>query len=330
MKAIVQRRYGRPADVLAFESVPDPEVGPDDVLVKVEAAAVNPAEWHIVRGQPYVARLSLGLRQPEDHGPGSDVAGRIEAVGGNVTRLKVGDAVFGCLFDDGRAGFAQYVSAPHNRFQKLPSTMTASEAAAIPVAGLTALQALRTHGGVTPDQRVLIVGASGGVGGYAVQIAKSMGAHVTGVCSEASAEYVRSLGADDVMAYTSTDYTDPATAAEPYDLIIQLGGTKTASSFLGVLDDNGTILMLGGEGGGKWLGPIARVVGGFVRFLLVKPRLAVFTAQVEAEDLAYLAHLAETGRLRTTIDRTYELSDAAEAIEYVEQGHTRGKVVLTV
>ncbi len=320
MKAIVQDVYGAP-DVLELRDIDQPVVTDDDVLVRVHAAAVNPADWHIIRGRPYIARMAFGLLKPKEKGRGSDVAGHVEAIGKNVKQLQPGDEVFGCC----KGAFAEYVCAGENSFVPKPSGLTFEQAAAIPVAGLTALQALRDVGKVQPGQKVLINGAAGGVGTFAVQIAKSFGAEVTGVCSTRNVDMVRSIGADHVIDYTQEDFTQ---RGERYDLILD-NVDRSLSDCRRALTPEGTLVPIGGTAG-RWIDGLGRVVKARVLSAFVRQRLAPFLAHVKNEDLVVLKELIEAGKVTPVIDRTYPLSETPEAIRYLEEGHARGKVVITV
>ena len=256
MKAIVYKRYG-PPDVVELREIEKPTPGEGDVLVRVRAASVNPYDWHFLRGEPYVMRMESGLRRPKTNGLGVDVAGEVEAVGDGVTRLRAGDAVFGGVAGSGWGSFGEYVCAPEAWLEKKPAKLSFEQAASVPLAGITALQGLRDWGGLEQGQDVLIIGASGGVGTLAVQIAKSMGVHVAGVCSTRNVELVRSLGAAHVIDYTREDFTE---TAQRYDVIFQLVGTLAASSCRRALTPKGTLVMSSGSGGGRWLGPIGRIV----------------------------------------------------------------------
>jgi NADPH:quinone reductase-like Zn-dependent oxidoreductase len=319
MKAIVFRRYGSP-DVLELADVDLPVVADDGVLVRVRAASVNALDWHRMRGEPLVGRLGDGLRRPKDSALGVDVAGHVEAVGRNVTELRPGDEVFGA-----RTGaFAEYVSG--RTFVPKPAGLTFEEAAAIPVAATTALQGLRDRGALQPGQRVLINGASGGVGTFAVQIARALGAKVTAVCSTSNVELVRSLGADRVIDYTREDFTR---SGERYDLILDVAGTRPLLACRRVLTPHGTLVVVGGPGG-RWLSPADRLVKAAVLSKFVSQRLVPFLAHITREDLLVLKELVETGKVTPVIDRTYPLREVPEAIRYLETMRARGKVVITV
>jgi NADPH:quinone reductase-like Zn-dependent oxidoreductase len=324
MKAIVRRQYGSP-DVLALQDVDQPRVNDDEVLVRVHAASANPRDWHLMRGSPYFVRaVGYGLRAPRHRGLGSDIAGVVEAVGKNVTRFRPGDAVFG---DVSTAGFAEYVSAAAEVLSPKPANLTFEQAAAVPLAGLTALQGLRDCGRLQPAQKVLIVGAAGGVGTFAVQIARALGAEVTGVCSTRNVELVRSLGADHVIDYTAQDFTR---TGQQYDLILQLAGTLSAMDCRRALTAGGTLVLCSGDSKNRWLGPIGRILTAVAASRFVSQRIVVLDTKARAQDLQCLTELIEAGTVTPVIDRTYPLQDAAAAIRYLETGHVRGKVVLSV
>ena len=321
MKAITYHRYGSP-DVLEFQEVDEPVAKDDEVLVRVRAVSVNPRDWHFMRGLPYVVR-PFGLRSPKDGVLGSDVAGQIEAVGRNVTRFRPGDEVFADVLT---GGFAEYTGVSEDFLGLKPANLTFEQAAAVPLAALTALQGLRDHGRIRPGQKVLIIGASGGVGTFAVQIAKSFGADVTGVCSTRNLDMVRSLGADHVIDYTQEDFTQ---RGQKYDLILQLAGTRSPSDCRRALTPKGTLLLSSGESSGRWIGPIGRIIKALVLSPFVSQRLAPFEAKRSREDLQILKELIEAGKVTPVIDRTYSLSEVPEAIRHLEEGHARGKIVIT-
>lgn len=321
MKAIVYCDYGS-SDVLKLEDIEKPAPGDDQVLVKVRAASVNPLDWHYMRGTPYIMRLDGGLRKPKDTRLGVDFAGVVEAVGKNVTEFKPGDEVFG-----GRTGaFAEYVVIPERRLARKPGNVSFEQAASVPIAALTALQALRDHGKVQPGQKVLINGASGGVGTFAVQIAKSMGAHVTGVSSTRNVELVQSIGADKVIDYTREDYTQ---GSESYDVIVDMVGNQSLSANRRVLGPKGIYVMVGGPKG-RWLAPIDRVAHMFVYSWFVDQKMGMMLAKITREDLTVLGELMETDKVTPVIDRRYTLNQLPEAVRYLEEGHARGKVVISV
>jgi NADPH:quinone reductase-like Zn-dependent oxidoreductase len=324
MKAMVQDEYG-PADVLRLAEVDRPAVGPDQVLVRVRAASVNPADWHFMKGEPYIARLQAGLRKPKAAVLGCDLAGTVEAVGANVTEPIPGDEVFGSPFMRGFGAFAEFCALPSDAVSRKPANLSFAEAATVPLAGLTALQALRDHGQVERGRRVLVVGASGGVGTFAVQLAKAFGADVTGVCSGANADLVRSLGADRVLDYAEGDFTE---GNERYDLVLQLAGPHGPSALRRLLTPEGTLVLSSGESDGRWIGPVGRIIKASLMSPFVGQRLTSFTVAPNRPDLETLTELLEAGRLRPVIGRTFALSETPEAIRQVEGGHTRGKMVI--
>ena len=322
MKAIVQDTYGS-ADVLAMRDVDVPVAGDDDVLVRVHAAGVEIGVWHVMAGKPYLLRImGFGLRKPKVQVRGRDVAGVVEAVGKNVIRFQPGDEVFGTA--DG--SFAEYASAPEARLALKPPNLTFEQAAVVPISGGTALQGLR-KGNVQPGQQVLIVGASGGVGSFAVQIAKAAGAKVTGVASAAKMDLVRSLGADDVIDHTREDFAD---GTRHWDLILDTGGRRSLSDLRRALTPKGTLVIVGGEGGGKWLGGFDRNLRSGLVSIFVPQRLTMLASKERGEDFDALRELIEAGKVTPVIDRTYPLIEAPDAIRYVVEGHARGKVVITV
>ena len=328
MRAIVQDRYGSPAEALELKDIPEPSVNDDEVLVRVRAASVNPADWHLLRGHPYVARLDIGLRGPKHSVLGCDLAGRVEAVGRNATTIQPGDEVFGSPFGHGFGAFAEScVLASEDLLELKPSNLTFEQAAAVPLAGVTALQALRDRGHVEPGKKVLIIGASGGVGTFAVQIAKALGAEVTGVCSTRNVGMVRSLGADHVIDYTQEDFTE---GGQRYDLVFQVAGTRSPADCRRALTPEGTLVAISGESDGHWIGPLGRAIKAIALFRFASQRLAIFTVKPKKDDLRYLRELIEAGKVVPMIDRTYPLTEAVEAIAYLEEGHARGKVVLTI
>ena len=322
MKAITYHRYGSP-DVLDFEEVDEPVAKDDEVLIRVRAASVNPRDWHFMRGLPYIMR-PIGLRIPKDGGFGSDVAGQVETVGKAVTRFRPGDEVFAHVLS---GGFAEYTCVPEDVLGLKPANLTFEQAAAVPLAALTALQGLRDHGQIQPGQKVLIIGASGGVGTFAVQLGKSFGADVTGVCSTRNLDLVRSIGADHVIDYTKEDFTQ---SGQKYDLVFQLAGTRSPSDCRRALTSKGKLLLSSGESDGRWIGPLDRIIKAVVLSPFVSQRLGAFEAKRSKEDLQVLKELIESGKVSPVIDRTYPLSETAEAIRYLEAGHARGKVVITV
>jgi NADPH:quinone reductase-like Zn-dependent oxidoreductase len=322
MKAIVQDEYGS-ADVLRLEDIDRPALGDDDVLLRVEAAGVDPGVWHLMTGLPYMIRPGYGLRKPKVPVRGRDVAGRIEAVGANVTRFQPGEEVFGIC----EGSFAEYASARPDKLVPKPANVTFEQAAAAPISGLTALQALRDKGKVQPGQKVLIIGAAGGVGSFAVQIANSYGAHVTGACSTTKVDLVRSIGADEVIDYTKDDFAD---GTRHFDLILDMAGRRSLSYLRRALTRIGTLVIVGGEGGGRWLGGFDRGLRASMLSPFVSQRLAMLISTERQEDLQFLSELIEAGKVTPVIDRTYPLSEAPEAVRYLAEGRPRGKVVVTV
>jgi NADPH:quinone reductase-like Zn-dependent oxidoreductase len=321
MKAIVQYTYGSP-DVLELEEIDKPVVKDKDVLVRVHAAAVNPLDWHNMRGLPYFLRMGNGLLKPKNSVLGVDVAGHVEAVGKNVTQLQPGDEVFGLS----KGAFAEYVCAGEDRLSPKPAKLTFEQAAAVPVAALTALQGLRDRGRMQPGQKVLIVGASGGVGTFAVQIAKSFGADVTGVCSTRNVDMVRSIGADHVIDYTQEDFTQ---SGRRYDVIVDMAGTHSLSDCRRALTPPGTYVVVGAPSG-RWLSGPDRFIKALVLSLFVSQRMVPFITTANKEDLIVLKDLIEAGKVTPVIDKSYGLTEVPEAIRYLEEGHARGKVVITV
>jgi NADPH:quinone reductase-like Zn-dependent oxidoreductase len=321
MKAIVHDKYGSP-DALELRDIDKPVLEDGRVLVRVRAASVNALDWHLLRGLPYLVRMSEGLRKPRRSSMGVDVAGHVEAVGKNVTQFRPGDEVFGAR--DG--AFAEYVSAKEDKLVRKPANLTFEQAAAVPVAGCTALQALRDKGQIQPGQRVLIHGAAGGVGTFAVQLAKAFEADVTATTSTGNMDMVRSIGADRVIDYTREDFTK---GGQRFDLILDMGGTRSLLACRRSLTRGGTYVMVGGRSG-RWIRPMDRALGGVVLSRFVRERLLFFIANVNKDDLTVLKGLMEAGKLTPVIDRTYPLNQTPEAIRYLEEGHARGKVVITV
>ena len=323
MRAIVQDRYGEEAaDVLRLEKIDRPEVGPGDVLVRVRAASAHIGDWHVMAGLPYLLRIiGFGFRAPKVRVRGMDVAGTIEAVGLDVTQFRVGDEVFGTS----NGSFAEYATAAQDTLAVKPANLTFEQAAALPTSAVAALQALRDAGGVTAGQHVLLVGASGGVGLFAVQIAKAFGAEVTGVCSSAKVDLVRSAGADHVIDYTKEEFTRNQAR---YDLILDMGGNRSLSEVRRVLSQSGTLVSVGSEQGNRWVGGRgwiqAMLLSRFVRSL--RP----LASEPNDADLRYLKELVEAGKVTPVIDRTYPLSQVPDAIGYLKAGHAQGKIVIAV
>ena len=321
MQAIIHSRYG-PPDALELQDVERPSVTEDGVLVRVQAAAVGKGDWLTVQGLPYVARLRYGLPKPKHPVPGFDVAGQVEAVGTNATRLQPGDEVFGWC--DG--SFAEYASVPEGQLALKPTNLTFEQAAAVPISGFAALQALRDTGGVQPGQQVVIIGASGGVGSFAVQLAKAYGAKVTGVCGTRSVDMVRSIGADHIIDYTQQDFTR---TGQRYDLILEMARNRSLADLRRALTPKGTLVLVGGSGG-KWFMGTGRTLRAVVLSLFVRQRLRSFFSKPRGEDLVVLKELIEAGKLTPVIDRTFALSETPEAISYVGERSTQGKTVITV
>ena len=324
MKAVVYRCYGS-ADVLKLENVRQPAVADDEVLVRVHAASVNPLDFHYMRGTPYVMRLESGLGAPEDPKMGFDFAGTVETVGKDVKKFRPGDEVFGG--EDG--AFAEYVAVRESQAVALkPANITFEQAAAVPIAAITALQALRDQGRIQPGQKVLINGASGGVGTFAVQIAKSFGVEVTGVCSTKNVELVRSLGADHVVDYTREDFTR---GGQRYDLIFDLVGNRSPLENRRALKPNGTYIGIGGGGPESgFLGTMSGAIEVLALSKLVSQKLTFFLADLNQKDLTVLADLMRAGKVTPVIDRRYKLSEVPAAVTYLEAGHARGKVVIAI
>jgi NADPH:quinone reductase-like Zn-dependent oxidoreductase len=325
MKAIVQDRYGGP-EQLELRDVAVPAAGPGEVLVRVRAAGIDQGTWHLMAGMPLVVRLGTGLRRPRRSVPGRDVSGTVEALGEGVRGFDIGDEVFGIA----PGALAELVVAPADKLAHRPDGLAADEAGVLPVSGLTALQALRDGAKVEPGQRVLVIGASGGVGSYAVQLATAYGAEVTGVCRGAKAGFVLGLGAVDVVDYTVSDPADLPALRGRFDVVIDIGGRRPVRRLRRLLTTTGTLVIVGGEGGGRWLGGVQRQVGAALRAPLSRRRMPFLLVRENAEDLAALADLVRDGALTPALDRTFPLVDAAGAIEHVRAGRARGKVVVTV
>ena len=327
MKAIRYHRYG-PPEVLELQDVDKPAVGDGDVLVRVRAASVNPLDWHFMRGGPYLVRIMAGLSRPKPSQSmlGADMAGSVEAVGQNVTGFSPGDEVFGGLEE--RGTLAEYISiAAEAVVLEKPAGLTFEQAAAVPVAAFTALQALRDKGRVQPGQKVLVNGASGGVGTFAVQIAKALGDEVTGVCSTANVKMAAAIGADHVVDYTREDFTR---AERRYDLLIDIAGNRSLAETRRVLVRKGVLVVVGGPNKGRWIGPFGRTIKMLLQSPAVSQRMVSFLAHQNRDDLAVLRGLLDAGKVTPVIDRTYRLNEIAEALRYLETGHARGKVVITV
>ncbi|OAB37003.1 alcohol dehydrogenase [Paenibacillus macquariensis subsp. defensor] len=321
MKAIVYNKYG-PPDVLQLKEVEKPVPKDNEVLVKVHAASANPLDWHFMRGTPYIMRLQTGLFRPKNNAIGVDVAGRIEAVGKNVKEFQPGDEVFGAC----NGAFAEYVCASEGYLVKIPVNVTFEQAAAVPIAAFTALQGLRDQGLIQPGQKVLINGAAGGVGTFAVQVAKSLGAEVTGVCSTRNVAMVRSIGADHVIDYTQEDFTR---CKNTYDLIFDAVGNRSLLYCRRILRPQGTFVIVGSQSKGRWLGPLARSLRGLLLSRFVSQRIMMFMASWSKDDLVTMQKLLEAGKVTPVIDRYYKWSEVTEAIRYLEEGHAQGKVIIT-
>jgi len=337
MKAIVQEKYGSPVDVLKLKDIDKPMVKDDEVLVRVHAASVHPDVWHVVRGLPYVLRLmGAGLLKPKNRVPGTDVAGHVETIGKNVTRFQAGDEVFGetikgYQWTNGGA-YAEYVSVPQDALAHKPDNVMFEQAAAVPTSGLIVLQNLSNEGRLQPGQSVLINGAGGGVGAFAVQLAKAYGANVTGVDNTKKLEMVRSIGADHVIDYTKEDFTQ---STERYNLVFDIPGNHPFSDCRRVLTPDGKYVLIGhdrfGQGAGRWFGSVPRVL----KLVALSPFVSQlptpnFSMPDKKNQMVVLKELLETGKITPVIDRTYPLSEVSEAIRYLEVGHARGKVVITV
>jgi NADPH:quinone reductase-like Zn-dependent oxidoreductase len=323
MQAITQDRYGEAGDVLRLEEIARPAIGDEDVLLRVHAAGVDQGVWHLMTGLPYPVRLACGIRAPKTQVRGREVAGRVEATGSAVTALRVGDEVFGIA--DG--SFAQYASARPGKLAPKPANLTFAQAAAVPVSALTALQAVRDRGRVQAGQKVLVIGASGGVGTFAVQIAKAAGAEVTGVSSTAKLDLVRSLGADHVIDYTRDDIT---AGDHRYDVILDTGGHRPLSQLRRALTPRGTLVIVGSEHGGRWLGGSDRQLRALMLSPFTSQRLTTLICSENTQDLQALTELIESGQVRPVIDRTYPLSQIPQAIQYLRDGHPQGKVVVNL
>ena len=323
MRAAARDHYG-PTSNVQIRTVARPGIGDDEVLVRVHAAGVDRGVWHVMAGLPYPIRLAgFGLRTPSQPVLGTDVAGIVETVGAAVTRFEPGDAVFGM----GKGSYAEFVAVPEAKLAPKPANLSFVQAAAMPVSGVTALQALRDEGGVRDGQKVLIIGASGGVGTFAVQIAKALGAEVTAVCSPGKAVIVRSTGADRVLDYTLEDFTADGPI---HDVIIDIGGNSPVSRLRRALTPTGTLVITGGETDGRWLGGNDRQIRALLLSPFISQMLRTFVASENHADLAVLTELAEAGKVAPVIDRVYRLADAATAIQHVADGRARGKVVLAV
>jgi len=321
MRAIVQAAYGS-VDQWRLSEIPQPAIADSEVLVKVRAAGIDRGTWHALTGLPYLGRLYFGLRKPKRPVPGLDLAGTVVAVGADVRRFAVGDEVFGI----GRGSFAEYVSAREDKLVPTPANLSPERAAVVAVSGLTALQSLRDAGRLQPGHHVLVVGASGGVGTFAVQIAKARGAEVTGVCSTAKTDLVAAIGADHVIDYARTDFAD---GTVQYDVILDIGGNTSLSRLRRALKPRGTLVIVGGEDNGRWTG-LSRQLRALALSPLIRQRLTIRVPKETHADIQQLAELIEAGRLTPVVDRTYQLADAADAMRYLEAGQARGKIAITV
>ena len=323
MKAITQDEYGTPGDVLRLQEMEKPTIGDDDVLVRVQATGIHIGDWLVTTGLPYLIRLmGYGLRKPKTNVPGTEFAGSVEAVGKNVKQFQPGDEVFGF----GTGGFAEYASVSQDALVIKPANVTFEQAAAVPVSGFTALQALRDQANVQPGQKVLIIGASGGVGTYAVQIAKAYGAEVTGVCSTRNVDMVRSIGADHVIDYTKENIAE---SGQRYDVILDMAGNRSISELRGALTREGTLVIVGGTGG-RFLMGFGRTLRGVALSPFVSQNLRQFMSSTNKDDLFVLKELIEDEKVMPVVDRTFPLEDTAEALSYVGQRHARGKTVVTI
>ena len=326
MRAITQDRYGGP-EVLELRDIATPVPKDDEVLVRVHAAGLDRGVWHVMAGLPYLVRVlvpTMGLRRPKAAVRGMDLAGRVEAVGREVTRFRPGDAVFG--WTEG-GSYAEYASVPEDQLVPMPSTLSFEQAAAVPISGLAALQGLRDAGEVKAGQRVLVIGAAGGVGSFAVQLAKAFGAHVTGVASAAQAETVRAIGADEVIDYTREDVTD---GSRHWDLILDTAGHRSLSRLRRALSPTGTLVIVGSEGRGRWMGGFDRQLRAVALSRFVGQRLRMLSSTPRRDDLATLVELIEAGKVTPLIDRTFPLTQVPEAIGHMLKGGGRGKLVITV
>lgn len=325
MKAVVQDEFGKAGEVLRLEdNEPVPEIGEGEVLVEIHAAGVDRGVWHLIAGLPYLVRIAgFGLRRPKLRVPGFDFAGRVEKVAGDVTSVGPGDAVFGIA----KGSFAEYACAVEDKVVTMPASIDPQQAAAVPISGLTALQAIRDQAKVEPGDSVLIIGASGGVGSFATQIAKASGARVTGVCSTAKVEMVRELGADRVLDYTREDL---AGIGEEFDAVLDIGGNRGLSELRRLLKPRGTLVIVGGEGGGKLLGGTDRQLRAMLLSPFVGQKLKAFVSSENGADIEALRAMIDSGGIKPVVERTLPLERAAEAIEYIAEGRAAGKTVLTV
>jgi NADPH:quinone reductase-like Zn-dependent oxidoreductase len=326
MKAIVYHDYGSP-DVLRLEEIEKPTAGENQVVIKVRAAALNPYDWHFMRGLPYPVRIIAGLRKPKVTRLGFDVAGEVEAVGRKVTQFKPGDAVFGGCAGALAGAFAEYACALESALARKPDNVTFGQAAGVPMGALTALQGLRDKGHIQPGHTVLVNGAAGGVGSFGVQIAKAFGAEVTGVCSTRNMEMVRSIGADRVIDYTREDFT---TGGQRYDVILDAVGNRSLSACRRALSPKGILVMAGGQADRWMIGPLARTLWAGLLSRFGSQKLVGMLTRSSKEDLGMMRDFMASGQVTPVVDRTYKLSEVPEAIRYLEEGHARGKVVIAV
>ena len=322
MKAIVQDRYGT-ADVLQLVDIDRPVVGNSEVLIRVHAASLFVGDWHILTGLPYAIRPIFGLRRPKVRVRGQDVAGRVEAVGEGVTRFHQGDDVFGTC----KGAFAEYVPAAEDLLAHKPSNLTFEQAATVPITGTTALQAVRDRGSVKPGQKALIIGAAGGVGSFAVQIATALGAHVTGVCSTTQLDLVRSLGAEDVIDYVQEDFVR---TGRRWDLMVETAGARPISELRQALAPQGILVIVGGEGGGRWVGKGGRLVQAPLLSPFIGQKLRSVAVKHNSADLIALKDLIEADKVRPIVGKTYQLSQVPDAFRYLKEGHARGKIAISV
>jgi NADPH:quinone reductase-like Zn-dependent oxidoreductase len=322
MKAIVQDEYGT-ADDLVFADIDRPVAGTGEVLVRVHAASVFIGDWHVVTGLPYAVRPKIGLRRPKARVRGQEMAGSVEAVGQGVTRFAVGDDVYGTC----EGAFAEYVSVPATLLAPKPANLTFEQAATVAITGTTALQAVRDKGDLKPDQKMLIIGAAGGVGSFAVQIAKALGAHVTGVCNTAQLDIVRSIGAEDVIDYTQEDFVR---SGRRWDLIVETAGARPIGELRRALTPRGTLVIVGGEGGGKWVGKAGRMVQAPMMSPFISQTLRMLAVKHNGADLVVLKDLIEAGKVVPVVGKTYQLSEVPDSIRDLEQGRTQGKSVVVV
>jgi NADPH:quinone reductase-like Zn-dependent oxidoreductase len=323
MKAIVHDTYGS-TDVLELRDMDKPEIAADEVLVQVRAAGVARGDWHVMTGLPYPIRLAgYGVRTPKNPVLGMELAGVVAATGTDVTRFAVGDEVFGI----GKEAYAEYARVLESKLAPKPANLTFEQSAVTPVSGLTALQALRDKGRVQPGQHVLVIGASGGVGTFAVQLAKAFGATVTGVCSTTKVDLVRDLGADRVIDYTHEDF---ASGGQRYDVVLDIGGNSSLARLRRALVRSGTLVIVGGETGGRWLGGFDRTLRALALSPFVSQQLSAVMNSENAADLGVLADLIDAGKVTPVVDRTYPLSETRKAVRYLQEGHARGKVAITL